>query len=248
MSKPPRAPSELGILQLLPNMLTLGAICAGLTAIRFGVQGQYLLAVQLILLAALIDGVDGRLARLLRSDSRMGAELDSLADFLNFGVTPPLVLFFWALEDTRSLGWISALVFAICCVIRLARFNIAAKSEDPVDSAWFMGVPSPAAAILVMLPLYLSFAFADAALLPDLVLCLYMMGIGVLMIVRVPTYSFKKTRISRENAKFALLGVVVVGAALLIYSWIALVGLCLAYIGTVAWAWMTGPKLSRDKD
>ncbi|PZX19935.1 CDP-diacylglycerol--serine O-phosphatidyltransferase [Palleronia aestuarii] len=244
-SPPPRASSELGLLQLLPNLLTLGAICAGLTAIRLAVQGDYLLAVQLIILAALLDGVDGRLARLLRSDSQMGAELDSLADFLNFGVTPPLVLYFWALEDTRSLGWIAALVFAICCVIRLARFNIAAKSEVPVDPAFFMGVPSPAAAILVMLPMYLSFAFADRDILPDLVLALYMMAIGVLMIVRVPTYSFKKVRISRENAKFALLGAVVVGAFLLIYSWIALVGLCLAYIATVAWAWTVEPVRRR---
>lgn len=223
-------------------MLTLGAICAGLTAIRLSVQGDYLTAVQLILLAAVMDGLDGRLARLLRSDSRMGAELDSLADFLNFGVTPALVLYFWALEDTRSLGWIAALIFAICCVIRLARFNIATKAEEAPDNTFFMGVPSPAAAILVMLPMYVSFGLADSSILPDLVLCLYMMAIGITMILRIPTYSFKKLRISRENAKFALLGTVIVGAAVVIFPWIALAGLCLVYVVVVVWVWAKGRK------
>jgi len=115
--------SELGLLQLLPNMLTIAAICAGLTAIRYGVQGNYLYAVQLILVASVLDGLDGRLARLLAADSKMGAELDSLADFLNFGVAPALIVYFWALQDVRGAGWIAALVYAVCCVVRLAQIG-----------------------------------------------------------------------------------------------------------------------------
>jgi len=217
-------------------MLTIAAICAGLTAIRFGVQGNYLLAVQLILAASVLDGMDGRLARLLGSDSKMGAELDSLADFLNFGVAPPLVIYFWALQDMRGTAWISVLVFAVCCVVRLARFNVSAKSEQPVDPAYFVGVPSPAGAILVMLPMFVSFAFGDAPLLPDLAICAYMVVIGLLLISRIPTWSFKKTKISRENVKFFLVGFAVVAASVLIHPWITLVVLCLAYAGMILWS------------
>lgn len=140
-----RAAEKVTLIQLLPNVLTVVAICAGLTAIRFGLQGSYELAVQLILLAAVLDGLDGRLARALKSESGMGAELDSLADFLNFGVAPGMLLYTWALEDSRSFGWIAVLVFAVCAVVRLARFNVMRKSEDKDhDNAYFTGVPSPA--------------------------------------------------------------------------------------------------------
>ena len=213
MTEPVPQQAEFSLFQLLPNALTILAICAGLTAIRLGVQGDYVLSVLLIIGAGIIDGVDGRLARLLGSSSKMGAELDSLADFLNFGVAAPLTLYFWALQDMRGLGWISVLVFAVCCVIRLARFNVTAKSDEPRDSAYFQGVPSPAGALLVMLPMYLSFAIADRAVLPDTVICLYMIAVGLLLISRLPTWSFKTTKISRENVKFFLVGVTVVGAA-----------------------------------
>ena len=212
MSEQGTSQSEFSLFQLLPNALTILAICAGLTAIRLGVQGDYVLSVLLIIGAGIIDGIDGRLARLLGSSSKMGAELDSLADFLNFGVAAPLTLYFWALQDMRGLGWISVLVFAVCCVIRLARFNVTAKSDEPRDSAYFQGVPSPAGALLVMLPMYLSFAIADRAVLPDTAICLYMIVVGLLLISRLPTWSFKTTKISRENVKFFLVGVAVVGA------------------------------------
>lgn len=231
----PRA--EFSLFQLLPNALTILAICAGLTAIRFGVQGDYVLSVLLIIGAGIIDGIDGRLARLLGSSSKMGAELDSLADFLNFGVAAPLTLYFWALQDMRGLGWISVLVFAVCCVIRLARFNVSAKAEMPGDSAYFQGVPSPAGALLVMLPMYLSFAIADRAVLPDVVICLHMVLVGLLMISRLPTWSFKTTKIRRENVKFFLVGVAVAGAALFSFAWLTLIVLCLGYVAMVIWAW-----------
>src|SRR5690606_34459597 len=175
MDQAPGPQTEFSLIQLLPNMLTIVAVCAGLTAIRFGMQGDYMPAVLLIIGAGILDGIDGRIARLLGSSSKMGAELDSLADFLNFGVAPPLILYFWALKDIRSLGWICVLVFAVCCVIRLARFNVSSKSEEAHrDSAYFEGIPSPAGALLVMLPMYLSFAFADRPVLPQIVICLHM--------------------------------------------------------------------------
>ncbi|WP_071674813.1 CDP-diacylglycerol--serine O-phosphatidyltransferase [Nioella nitratireducens] len=244
-----KPPAELAIFQLLPNMITIAAICAGLTAIRFGVHNNYALAVQLILAACIFDGIDGRLARLLNSDSKMGAELDSLADFLNFGVAPPLVLYFWALQDMRSTGWLTVLVFSVCCVVRLARFNVAAKDEVvPADPSFFTGVPAPAGAMLVLLPMFVSFAFANAPILPDSLLCLYIVGIGLLMISRIPIWSFKTTRISRDKVKFVLVGFAFFGAAVLTYAWITMVALCIGYIGIVIWALLSpGPATPTGK-
>ncbi|EEB70822.1 CDP-diacylglycerol--serine O-phosphatidyltransferase [Ruegeria sp. R11] len=235
--RPEKRRSEYALIQLLPNMMTIAAICAGLSAIRFGVQGNYTLAVQLILAAAILDGFDGRLARILRSDSKMGAELDSLADFLNFGVASPLVIYYWALQDMRGLGWLAVLVFSVCCVVRLARFNVSTKSEEKVaaKSIYFVGVPSPAGALLAMLPMFISFAFADAPVIPDVLICIHMVVIGLLMISHVPTWSLKAVKISRENVKYFLVGFAFAGAAVLIYAWITLVILCLGYAAMVAW-------------
>jgi len=240
---PEKTKADFALLQLLPNMLTIAAICAGLTAIRFGVQGNYLYAVQLILVASVLDGLDGRLARLLGADSKMGAELDSLADFLNFGVAPALIVYFWALQDLRGAGWIAALVFSVCCVVRLARFNVAGKSEDTDGSSeYFVGVPAPAGALLVMLPMYLSFAFNDARLLPGIVIGGYVVVIGLLMISHIPTWSFKTTRISRGNVKYFLVGFAFVAAAVWTYAWITLAVLCFAYAAMVVRAWLTSRK------
>jgi len=218
-------------------MLTIAAICAGLSAIRYGVQGDFTQAVQLILVACVLDGLDGRVARLLHSDSKMGAELDSLADFLNFGVTPPLILYFWALQDYPRSGWIAVLIFSVCCVVRLARFNVSNKSEAvDSDGAYFTGVPAPAGALLVMLPMFLSFAFPDAPHVPGLVVSLYMVIIGLLLISRIPTWSFKTTKISRDKVKYFLVGFAFVGAAVLTFAWITLIGLCVAYVVVVIWA------------
>jgi CDP-diacylglycerol--serine O-phosphatidyltransferase len=227
---------KLTLVQLLPNMLTVTAICAGLTAIRFGLQGNYELAVQLILLAAILDGLDGRLARALGSDSKMGAELDSLADFLNFGVAPGMLLYVWALDDTRQLGWLAVLVYSVCTVTRLARFNVARKAETGgSEGAYFIGFPSPAGAILVMLPMYTSFAFDSPQIIPDVLLAGYIAGIGLLMIGRFPVWSFKTTRISQRRVKMFLVGFAAIGAAVAIYTWVALVVLSLIYVGAVVW-------------
>jgi CDP-diacylglycerol--serine O-phosphatidyltransferase len=229
--------TEFALIQLLPNIMTVGAICAGLSAIRFGVQGNYVLAVQLILAAALLDGLDGRLARALGSDSKMGAELDSLADFLNFGVAAPLVIYFWALQDMSNAGWISVLVFSVCCVVRLARFNVATKSEEAseVASGYFVGIPSPAGALLAMLPMFIAFSFDAGTGFPKILICFHMVVIGLLMISRIPTWSPKLVRISRENVKYFLVACAFAGAAVLTYAWTTLVVLCLSYVVLLIW-------------
>src|SRR5215212_11580866 len=144
---------------LLPNMITLLALCAGLTAIRLAFEAKLEWALAAIVFAAALDGIDGRVARMIKGTSRFGAELDSLADFVNFGVAPGLILYFWGLHELGNLGWIAAMVFAICAALRLARFNV--QIEDPNRPAWagnyFTGVPAPAGAILVLLPIYLYF-------------------------------------------------------------------------------------------
>ena len=240
--QPPVAPdktkTEFSLLQLLPNMLTIAAICAGISAIRFAAEGNIALAVALITLASILDGMDGRTARYLGFNSKIGAELDSLADFVNFGVAPPLVVYFWGLQDSYRAGWLAVLVFAICCVMRLARFNVAAKSDEPVVGerlGYFTGIPSPAGALLAMLPMFVSFSFSGGLVVPDLLICFHMVVIGFLMISRIPTWSPKAVKISRENGKDFLVGWALAGAAVLTYAWTTLVVLCLVYVVLVVW-------------
>ncbi|MEL7405077.1 MAG: CDP-diacylglycerol--serine O-phosphatidyltransferase [Pseudomonadota bacterium] len=241
--------TDLALVQLIPNMLTIAAICAGLSAIRFGVQGNYELAVLLIVAACILDGLDGKIARLVGGDSKMGAELDSLADFVNFGVAPPLVIYLWALQDMRSAAWLCVLIFAICCVLRLARFNVSNKA-DGVDQPddFFVGVPAPAGAILVLLPLTASFAFSNRPLLPDVLICLHMVLVGIAMISRIPTWSPKRVRISHGNIKYFLLGFALIGATLLTYAWITLVIVSIGYVGLVVWSYFAARSDTSKKD
>ena len=238
---------ELSLAQLLPNMITIAAICLGVTAIKYGFESKFESAVQLILLAGVLDALDGTVARLLRSDSKMGAELDSLADVLNFGVAPPFVLYFWALQDLQGIGWFSVQIFVVCCVVRLARFNVAGKSIEEVNSSgYFVGVPAPAAAFLVMLPMYFSFAFEEVNLLPSLVICGHLALLGLLMISNIPTWSFKVVTTPQKKSKYLLIGLAVIGAAVLNYGWITLIGLCICYIILLIYPIISG-KVQRHK-
>ena len=248
----PTAPKKFPVVHLLPNLITIIAICAGLTAIRFGLEGNYERAVKLILLAAVLDGIDGTLARMLKSESKVGAELDSLADFLNFGVAPPLVLYFWTLNEAKGLGWMAALVFTVSCVLRLARFNVSNKSdEEKQSSGYFIGIPAPAGALLVMMPMFLTFAVADAPFIPPQIISLYMVLISFGLISRIPTWSFKALQIAREHIKFLIIGLVVLGAAVMNYTWSSLFGIGLAYIAIVGYCLLTNrgkpaPKSTPD--
>jgi CDP-diacylglycerol--serine O-phosphatidyltransferase len=222
---------------LLPNLLTITAICAGLTAIRFGYEGDFEMAVRLILLACLLDGIDGHVARLLKCQSAIGAELDSLADFVNFGVAPALLIHAWAFQDFRSAGWIAVLGYAICCVLRLARFNVAHEDEpDDIKSDFFEGIPSPAGAMLVLLPMYISFQFWEIPLAPAPVIAVYVFAIGLLMISKIQTFAFTSLLVSGERTTPLLLAIILIIAALMTYIWATLIFLTFGYVASLIWA------------
>jgi len=246
MVRPPRKPrKELPLVQLLPNALTLAAICAGLTAIRMAAYGAFSMAIALIVLAAVLDGVDGRLARALGSDSPIGAELDSLADAINFGVAPGFVLYFWALEPARELGWVAALIYALCCVLRLARFNVGIKGESPVDKRFFVGVPSPLGALLALAPMLLARALnLQVPLMPEPV-AIWLILSGALMVSRLPTYSLKTT-IYAEQAPLVLLVVTGALALLAVYPWHSLLAIDVIYLGSLILSWRTHRRERRQ--
>jgi CDP-diacylglycerol--serine O-phosphatidyltransferase len=228
---------------LAPNLVTLLALCAGLTAIRMAFENRYALALAAIVFAAILDGLDGRLARFLKGTSRFGAELDSLADFVNFGVAPALILYFWGLHDLKSAGWIAAMVFAICAGLRLARFNV--MIEDPDRPAWasnfFVGVPAPAGAIIVLLPIYAAFlGFPRSHYLTWTTLA-YTVLIACLMVSRLPVFSGKRvgTRVPPEMVGPLVLVVVLFVALLIAYPWIILTGGTLAYLVSLPFGWLS---------
>jgi CDP-diacylglycerol--serine O-phosphatidyltransferase len=229
-----RPRKKLHIVQLIPNFMTIGALCAGLTAVRFAIEGKFGLAVALIIAAAVMDGLDGRLARLLKSESDMGAELDSLCDLVNFGVAPALITYLWALQGMRAEGWIACLIYAVACLLRLARFNIGNRAPDN-DSNSFQGVPSPAGALLVMLPMFLSFALDTGAPFATGAVALWMAIVGALMVGRFRTPSFKRATIYAENVSFVLLAFVGLAAALLTYPWTTLALVDCAYLAMLAY-------------
>src|SRR5246127_3094718 len=219
---------------LAPNMVTLLAMCAGLTAIRMAFEDRYVLALAAIVFAAILDGIDGGLARFLKGTSRFGAELDSLSDFVNFGVAPALILYFWDLHDLKSAGWIAAMVFAICGSLRLARFNV--MIDDPDRPAWtanfFVGIPAPAGAITVLLPIYVVFLGVPHSAILTWLTLIYTLVIASLMVSRLPVFSGKRvgTRVPPEMVG-PLIVVVVLSIALLIaYPWVVLTAGTLAYL------------------
>ncbi|MCB6178810.1 CDP-diacylglycerol--serine O-phosphatidyltransferase [Rhodobacter sp. Har01] len=226
-----RDEQQLLILKLLPNLVSILALCAGLTAIRFGVAGNIPIAVFLVALAAALDGLDGRLARMLKSESAIGAELDSLCDFVNFGVVPGLVLYLWGLRAEINMGWIAVLIYAVCCMLRLARFNVGSRKAEPAERTVFIGVPSPAGAMLALLPIYLSHVIDYR--LPALVVAAWMVGIGALMISRVRTPSLKGMTVAASLAPFVLVGAVAVIAALITYPWVTMLSLSLVYLSAI---------------
>jgi CDP-diacylglycerol--serine O-phosphatidyltransferase len=233
----PRGLRGLPLRFVVPNVVTLLALCAGLTAIRLAVEAKYETAVLAILVAAVLDGVDGRIARALKGSSRFGAELDSLADFIDFGVAPGLLLFFWSLHDLKTVGWAAVLIFAIAAALRLARFNV--MIDDPNKPAWagrfFTGMPAPAGAIVVLLPLYvhLSFDLPESRLL-TLVEALYVVGVAGLMASRIPHFSGKTIgRVPREAFVFVLFAVAALLVLLASFPLQMLIFVSLAYLAMI---------------
>jgi len=234
---------------LLPNLITLLALCAGLTAIRVAVENRLELALAAIVLAVLLDGIDGRVARMLKGTSRFGAELDSLADFVNFGVAPALILYFWGLAELKSAGWIAALVFAICAALRLARFNV--MIDDPSKPAWaanfFTGIPAPAGAITVLLPIYLNFLGVSNGLITVWVTFFYTLAIALLMVSKLPVFSGKRVgkRVPPDMVLPVFVLVVFFFALLISYPWQVLTVGSLIYLACLPLGWWSYREYQR---
>ena len=233
----PRRFSRVPVNVLIPNMITLLALCSGLTAIRMGLEGRFELAIAAIIVAAVLDALDGRVARMLKGVSRFGAELDSLVDFVNFGVAPALLLYIWTLQELKSIGWIAVLAFALCMALRLARFNV--QLDDPDKPVWktnfFTGVPAPAGAALLLLPIYLhklGLPYVMEAQMPIVVFCAFM---GFLLISRIPTYSGKLLgqRVKPDAVLPILILVVLCAAILLSFPWVTLTALSVIYLAAI---------------
>ena len=237
---PRRRFRPIPVRMLVPNVITLLAICAGLTAIRLSTEGRMELAVAAIVFAAVLDGLDGRVARMIKGTSRFGAELDSLADFVNFGVAPGLILYFWGLKPLGNIGWIAAMVFAICAALRLARFNV--QIEDPNRPPWagnfFTGIPAPAGAIAVLLPIYLYFLQVPV---PAALTLIYTFVIAGLMISRLPVLSGKKygARVPPELVLPVILVAVCLIALLVSYPWYLLTAGTIVYLALLPLGWFS---------
>ena len=203
---------------LLPNMLTLIGVCIGLTSIRFALSGEISFAIIAIIFAALIDGLDGRIARLIKGTSKVGKELDSLTDMISFGVAPAFIMYFWKLNTLGRFGWLVCLIYVICVALRLARFNVNSNQEPSWRDNFFEGVPSPAGGILVLTPLIVSITSFDYINLNyDVIVPVFFILTSLLLISKFPSYSFKKIVIQRKTTIFLLFGIVLFFGLLLIY-------------------------------
>jgi CDP-diacylglycerol--serine O-phosphatidyltransferase len=242
---PKRFPfTQVPVRVLAPNLVTLLALCSGLTSFKLAFEGRIELALTCIIAAAILDGIDGRLARMLKGTSKFGAELDSLTDFVNFGCAPAIVLYVWILNGLGNVGWIVALAFAICGALRLARFNV--QLDDPNKPAWannfFTGIPAPAGALCALLPVYAVLVGLPKASLPAGAVLVYTALIAGLMVSKVPTFSGKKLGLSvgREKVIFLLLGLAIFVALLVTYTWEVMLVCTLIYlamlpVGLNAW-------------
>jgi len=203
---------------ILPNMLTLIGVCIGLTSIRFALDGKFEFAIIAIIFAALIDGLDGRIARLIKGTSKVGKELDSLTDMISFGVAPAFIMYFWKLNTLGRFGWLVCLIYVICVALRLARFNVNSNQEPSWRDNFFEGVPSPAGGILVLTPLIVSITDFDYINLNyDIIVPIFFIVTSLLLISKFPSYSFKKIVIQRKTTIFLLFGIVLFFGLLLIY-------------------------------
>ena len=219
---------------ILPNMLTLIGVCIGLTSIRFALDEKFELAIIAIIFAALIDGLDGRIARLIKGTSKVGKELDSLTDMISFGVAPAFIMYFWKLNTLGRFGWLLCLVYVICVALRLARFNINSNQEPSWRDNFFEGVPSPAGGILVLTPLIISLSGFDLFQLNyELIVPTFFILTSFLLISKFPTYSFKKIVIPRRTTIFLLFGIVLFFGLLLIYTFNVIAISSVIYLGLI---------------
>jgi len=231
----------LPINSLIPNVLTVLALCAGMSAIRFALQERWEAAVAAIAVAAVLDGLDGRMARLLKGATKFGAELDSLSDFIAFGVAPAMLIFLWSTQEMQGLGWVASLAYSTCCALRLARFNTAL--DDPDRPAWsglfFTGVAAPAGAGLALLPMMFSFQFDQAPINAPPLVAVWLLFVGFLMVSQVPTFSFKRVRVRRELVLPTLLVIGVTAALMVSYPWFVVSAITAAYLVSIPFSFIS---------
>ena len=216
---------------ILPNMLTLIGVCIGLSSIRFALDGKFEFAIIAIILAAIIDGLDGRIARLIKGTSKVGKELDSLTDMISFGVAPAFIMYFWSLSALGRFGWLLCLIYVICVALRLARFNVNSNQAPSWKDNFFEGVPSPAGAILVLSPLIFDVSKLNLfSINYNIFVPIIFIITSILLISKIPTFSFKKIVVARSSTIFLLFGIVVVFGILLVYPFEILFVGCLIYL------------------
>jgi CDP-diacylglycerol---serine O-phosphatidyltransferase len=237
--------------KILPNVLTIAALCIGLTALRYGVDFMWTNAMLLVLIAAVLDGMDGMVARLLKATSAFGAELDSLSDFVSFGVVPSVLLYQWNLRDAGPFGWVASLLLCVAVALRLARFNVKnlMPATEPVSNAskaFFEGIPAPAGAILALVPMMLGFKIypedQDGSL-PSFLVAIWVIFIASLMVSRIPTYSLKRLRLQQKHTIPLLAVVALFASALASEPWITIIVISLGYLATIPHAMKRHQKL-----
>lgn len=235
------------VLYFVPNMFTILGLCAGMTGMRFAFDGRWQLAVSFIIAAAIFDGLDGRSARLLKMTSKLGEQLDSLADFISFGVAPAVIVYLWVLNGARGFGWAIALVFATCSALRLARFNaeLDAAERPPWSLNFFTGVPAPAAAGLALLPIMASFVVGTEIARLWLLNAVVMLGVGLLMVSRVPTFSVKRLRIRPSLVIPSIIFGVFVAVLLVNEPWVMLTLIGIAYLCSIPVSWVLAKRMER---
>jgi len=236
---------------ILPNAITLIGVCIGLTSIKFALDGKFGLAVVAILFAALMDALDGRIARLIKGTSKMGKELDSLGDVISFGVAPAFIMYFWSLQYLDKLGWFVCLMYVVCVALRLARFNVNSGEEPSWKDNFFEGVPAPAGGIVVLMPLVLSFSGVGEIFFKinyDLVVPAFFIIVSTLLISTIPTYSFKRIVIPRAMTKFLLFGIVLFFGALLVYTFKILAISTFLYLCLIPVSYFHYKKIKKEKN
>ena len=236
---------------ILPNAITLIGVCLGLSSIKFAIDGKFALAIIAILFAGLMDALDGRIARLVKGTSKIGKELDSLADVISFGVAPSLIMYFWNLQYLDKLGWFICLVYVVCVALRLARFNVNSDEDPSWKDNFFEGMPSPAGGMIVLLPLVISFsglAELFGQINYDLLVPFFFITVSVLLISTIPTYSFKKIVIPRSMTKFLLFGIVLFFGALLVYTFKVLAVSSFIYLLLIPISYFHYKKIKKEKN
>ena len=233
---------------ILPNMLTLIGVCIGLSSIKFALDAKFELAIIAIIFAGLIDGLDGRIARLIKGTSKVGKELDSLTDVISFGVAPSFIMYFWSLNNLGKFGWLLCLIYVVCVALRLARFNVNSNAEPSWKDTFFEGVPSPAGGILVLMPLILSLSEFDFFTINyNILVPVFFISVSFLLISKLPTYSLKKIIIPRSTTVFLLFGIVLFFGLLLIYPFKVIFVSGFIYLGLIPISFLHYQKINKQK-